>query len=184
MNNHPTATALSVSGAADVVAGTAASAVQAAAMPPIVVGNNGHVVPSIPPFTTLDANQLTVAVAAALASLPPAGAGTTSDRSLSDDGATTTTTTTNKKKRKKGRKRKKDDNVEEEASSNKKPKKKGKKGMNFTRAKTMSFLDLIEGVDEFPLCMTAWDEITEKHSEFFPLTERDGEGLRRKFIRR
>lgn len=67
MNNHPTATALSVSGAADVVADTAASATQAATTPPIVVGNNGHVVPSIPPFTSIDANQLTVAVAAALA---------------------------------------------------------------------------------------------------------------------
>ena len=180
MNNHPTATALSVSGAADVVADTAASATQAATTPPIVVGNNGHVVPSIPPFTSIDANQLTVAVAAALASLPPAGTGAASDRSLSHDGATTTT---NKKKRKKkGGKRKKDDNDEEEeaASSNKKPKK-GKKGMNFTRAETMCFLDLIEAADKFPLCMTAWDEIAEKHSEFFPLTERDGEGLRRKF---
>ena len=187
MNNHPTtATALSVTGAADVVAGSAASAAQADASPPAtVVGNNdsvarggaaiaGHVFPSIPPFTTLDANQLTAAVAAALASLPPSGDGATTDRSPSDDGATTTTTTTNKKKRKKGGgKTKKDDT--------KKPKKKGKKGVNFTRAESLNFLELVDEADKFPLCITAWDEIAEKHSESYPLTERDGEGLCRKF---
>ena len=53
--------------------------------------------------------------------------------------------------------------------------------MNFTRAESLNFLELIDEADKFPLCITPWDEIAEKHSESYPLTERDGEGLCRKF---
>ena len=54
-----------------------------------------------------------------------------------------------------------------------------KKGPNFSKAEIDSMLELVE--QDLPLCASAWDEIAEKHREFWPLSGRDGESLRRKF---
>lgn len=57
--------------------------------------------------------------------------------------------------------------------------KKAKKGPNFTQGEVDTMLELID--EARPLSYTQWELVAEEHRKFFPTTDRDAEGLRRKF---
>lgn len=150
-------------------------------------GDVGTVVSST---TAPDASQIAAAVAAALAAFPPAGA-TINPPPAGTISAVSVDVTTTKKRKKKGTGKPKkdddaagkkdDDNAGKMSDSNKKPKTGGGKGPNFTKAELENMLELIENSDKMPMCMTDWDAIADKHRTRYPMGDRNGESLRRKF---